>query len=94
MAGRLYGTYNFIDKDPIIYELRDLIEKSGVSHAEIERRSGVCVNTLVGWFYGNTKRPQHATIRAVMRAIGYDYRLVQVKTNNVVRLPVRARGGR
>lgn len=75
---KIYNSYVFKDKDPVIYEVRDAIERAGVSHNEIERRSGVTSNTLFQWFHGKTQRPQHATVRAVLRAIGYDYRLVEI----------------
>ena len=90
MAGRLYKSYNFIDKDPVIYEIRDIIEQQGISHSEIERRSGVTIKTLFQWFHGTTKRPQHATIRAVLRAAGYDYQIVK-NGHNVVNLRERSR---
>ena len=32
---------------------------------------------LRGWFRGETRRPQHATARAVARALGHDLKLVK-----------------
>ncbi len=78
-----YKSYNFIDKDPIIDEVRTILEKEKVTHTYIEDRSGVTTQTLRNWFSGSTKKPQTATVRAVLRAIGYDMQIVR---SNVVPL--------
>lgn len=67
---KLYQSYNFRDKDPIIYLVRDAITASGKSYSYIERHSGVTTSTLRSWFFGPTKRPQFATVQAVLRSIG------------------------
>ena len=72
-----YATYNFVDKDPVIDELRTIVSDEKASYADIHATSGVSVNTLYNWFNGGTRRPQHATIMAVARALGYDYKLVK-----------------
>jgi transcriptional regulator with XRE-family HTH domain len=72
----LYKSYNFIDKDPIIHQIERLIDDTGISYAEIERRSGVTRMCLNNWFTGKTRRPQHCTIMAVLKAIGYEYKIV------------------
>lgn len=66
-----YLTYNFVDKDPVIDELRTRIADAGLSWQEIKAKSGVSVGTMRGWFTKNTRRPQSATVEAVGRAIGY-----------------------
>lgn len=78
MSMRFYKSYNFTDKDPVIDVLRTAVADVGLSYEEIEELSDVKASTLKGWFHGKTKRPQHATIMAVTRAIGYDWRLVRV----------------
>lgn len=74
-ALNLYKSYNFTDKDPIIDVLRDLVKqhggKSGGKYKRISEDSGVSAHTLYGWFDGKTKRPQFATVAAVMGALGY-----------------------
>lgn len=70
-----YKSYNFIDKDPIIHEVWDIVK--GTSFQYIEDESGVSVSCLMAWFYGNTKRPQAATVRAVIRSVGYDFKIVR-----------------
>jgi transcriptional regulator with XRE-family HTH domain len=74
---RFYKTYNFVDKDPVIDTLRTAVQRSGQSLEQIADASGVSIGTLNGWFLGKTRRPQHATIMAVTRAIGYDWRLIK-----------------
>lgn len=68
---RTYKTYVFKDKDPVIEEVRKVVEKSKKSYSEISALSGVSDTTLHNWFYGATLRPQNATIEAVLRALGH-----------------------
>jgi hypothetical protein len=71
MAGFTYKSYSFIDKDPIIDEVRTVYDASGVNYKWLEEHSGVTAQTLSAWFTGRTKKPQAATINAVLRALGY-----------------------
>jgi hypothetical protein len=73
---KLYKTYSFKDKDPVIDKLRTAVADSGESYVDIENTSGVSSNTLYNWFKGSTRRPQHATVCAVARAVGYDLAFV------------------
>lgn len=77
MRVRLYKTYLFKDKDPVIDELRTIMQDSHASKYDVAGASGVSVTCLTGWFGGPTRRPQHATVKAVAKALGYDYRLVK-----------------
>ena len=70
-----YLTYKFTEKDLIIGDLQRLIGDEDLS--EISARSGVGVSALRGWFRGKTRKPLHATARAVARALGHDLRLVK-----------------
>jgi hypothetical protein len=76
MKGFTYKSYSFVDKDPIIDEIRTIYEDSGVNYKWIEQESGVTSNTLHNWFGGKTKRPQAATINAVLRALGWQLKPV------------------
>jgi transcriptional regulator with XRE-family HTH domain len=73
-----YKTYNFVDKDPVVDLLRTIIKETGMSYKEIADKSGVSQGTLMRWFYGDVRRPQHATIMAVTRAMGYDMKMTRV----------------
>jgi DNA-binding phage protein len=82
MSLKLYKSYNFTDKDPIIDVMRTLVEKSGMSWDEIAEKSGVSKTTLYGWFQGKTMRPQFATVMAVLTTLGVDFKTFskQIKT--------------
>jgi hypothetical protein len=82
MKVRVYQTYRFINKDPIIDVLRtamqDEAKRRGVTlkvmQQIIAEESGVTVTTFEGWFKGGTKRPFNATVLAVATAIGPEAR--------------------
>lgn len=73
----VYKTYNFRDKDPVIDEMRTIVADEGLKYEQIHSLSGVSTTTMHGWFKGETRRPQFATIMAVARACGYDLKLVK-----------------
>ena len=68
----MYTTYNFVDKDPIIDVIRTAMDDSKVTIAYIANSSGVSDACIRAWLYGKTKRPQHASIRAVLKALGVE----------------------
>jgi hypothetical protein len=73
----IYKSYTFRDKDPIIDELRTLVEDhygvrvNGKSLRQITEAGGPTASCMGSWFFGTTKRPQNATIEAAGRAMGY-----------------------
>lgn len=69
-----YRTYNFIDKDPIIAEMRKLIREEGLMAKLdlVHQLSGVSVSTLHNWFDGDTKSPQNRTVQAIATSLGYE----------------------
>src|SRR6478752_8250721 len=72
MSGlKLLKSYNFTDKDPVIDKMRSPVKQSELSYAQISEKSGVSASTIYNWFEGTTKRPQYATVVAVMRVLGY-----------------------
>ena len=72
--GFTYKSYNFTEKDPIIDEIRGVVQTSGATYKHIEEQSGVCSATLHNWFDGKTRKPQAATINAVLRLAGLQAR--------------------
>jgi DNA-binding phage protein len=78
-ALNLYKSYNFVDKDPVIDLLRMIIADQHLSYGKISDLSGVSEYTLRGWFDGKTRRPQFATVAAVMGALGYRMTLERVQ---------------
>jgi len=74
-----YTTYVFTDKDPIIDKVRTVVQDTEESLAHISERSGVSLGTLYNWFNGPTRRPQFASLMAVVRACGADIEIVYPK---------------
>jgi transcriptional regulator with XRE-family HTH domain len=71
MTGFTYKSYNFVDKDPMIDQVRTIIIDSHNTYKQIAELSGVNEGTIRNWLDGAVKRPQAATLNAVLRALGY-----------------------
>lgn len=71
-----YKSYSFLEKDPIIDEIRTVYQGSGFTYKRIHEESGVTTSTLTNWFSGTTRRPQAATVNAVLRCMGYKLGIV------------------
>jgi hypothetical protein len=67
---KLYKSYMFKDKDPIIDAMRTAYEDAGGSYKHISARSGVASSTVYNWFSGKTRRPQFATVAEFAIACG------------------------
>lgn len=71
-----YRSYHFKDHDPIIdyvdrlYELSGVKEGNKVQFSTIADASGVTEGTLRNWRSRKTKRPQNASLQAVIRGLG------------------------
>src|SRR3954454_10623525 len=78
---RLYRTYNFIDKNPVIDKVRTLVQDEGLftKLGIVHEISNVATSTLNNWFHGDIRRPQHHTIMAVVTALGYREEFVKDK---------------
>jgi hypothetical protein len=76
---RLYRTYRFLDKDPVIDELRTLVADEALMKRLdlVHQISGVATTTLDNWFNGDTVSPQNRTIMAVATSLGYQRRWVK-----------------
>lgn len=84
-AMKLYKSYMFRNKDPVIDELRTLLTDAYgrvgyKSYKQIEQDGGPTTACLHNWFEGETKRPQSASIEAAGRALGF--KRVWVKSGN------------
>jgi DNA-binding phage protein len=77
-----YRSYSFLTKDPIIDQVRTIVQDEGETYVKIHEMSGVATTTLYNWFNGETRRPQFASIMAVVRALGYDMQLTRVATSD------------
>ena len=72
---RLYKSYMFRNKDPVIDELRTIVSDAygRVGHKaykQIEADGGPSITCMTAWFEGDTKRPQSASVEAAGRAMG------------------------
>jgi DNA-binding phage protein len=68
---KLYTSYNFTDKDPVIDKMRNMVKREGLKYGQLSKMSGVSSTTMHNWFEGKTKRPQYATVMAVVMSMGY-----------------------
>jgi hypothetical protein len=90
---KTYSAYLFRDKDPVIDELRTLIENEAggrLAHnhlIRIENDGGPSVTTMRNWFFGKTRRPQSPTVEAAGRALGY--RRVWQRMNSQAKVQVK-----
>ena len=71
MTGFTYKSYSFVDKDPVIDEVRTIYQASGVNYKWLSEQSSVSISTIRNMFEGKTKRPQSATTEAILRSMGY-----------------------
>jgi hypothetical protein len=76
---RTYDTYRFIDKDPIIDEMRTAWQRSNKKISTLAATSGVTYGTIRNWFEGQTRSPQTASASAFMGAMGYERRWVHTR---------------
>jgi hypothetical protein len=82
---RVYRTYSYIDKNPVIDKVRTLVQDEGLFKELkiVHELSGVSTSTLDNWFNGTTRSPQHATIAAVITSLGYEETFVKKKDIDV-----------
>ncbi len=82
---RLYRTYNFVNKDPVIDEVRTVLKDEGLIKrlGIVHELSGVSVSTLKNWFDGDTKKPQNPTIEAVLTSLGYVRKIEKLKAIDI-----------
>ena len=74
----VYTTYRFMNKDPVIDELRTLTQyvakRDGIKVANVQRNAAKAANmspsTPENWFKGPVKRPNNCSIEAYGRALG------------------------
>ena len=76
-----YKTYMFKEKDPVIDQMRTIVQDSGMKQTAIHEASGVSTACMNAWFHGATRRPQFATVNAVARACGQTLEFKKHKLN-------------
>lgn len=83
---KIYKSYSFTTKDPVIDRLRTIIEDEKVSYRDVHEASDVAVSTMYNWFHGKTRRPTHAATAAVLGALGYEYQIVKRQGAKVIKI--------
>ena len=69
---KLYRSYVFRTKDPIIDALRTALDDAGMTRAELSLGSSVAPSTIKNWFDGKTRTPKFMTMASAIRSIGAD----------------------
>jgi hypothetical protein len=84
---KLYRTYRFIDKDPVIDKIRTVFKDEGLLNPRgydiAHQLSGVQISTYKNWFDGDTKRPTNPTIEATLTSLGYKREIVKDRSFDV-----------
>jgi transcriptional regulator with XRE-family HTH domain len=80
----IYKSYQFVDKDPIIDYLRTVIADYDKSLKQLSLDSGVNQNTIAKWLYGETKRPQAASLNAVLRSCFYKLSITKLEAPDII----------
>ena len=91
MPGFTYKSYVFIDKDPMIDQVRTVVTDSHMTYKSIAEASGVGRETIRKWLDGATKKPQAATFNAVLRACGYKLTIRPIAEAEIVPVTVSMR---
>ena len=70
-------TYNWIDKDPVVDECMALVKKRKLqgNYGRLGLLTGMSPSTFANWDKGGTKRPQHASVRCLVEALGASYEI-------------------
>jgi hypothetical protein len=89
--GFTYRSYSFKTKDPVIDRVRTILQDEGLSNNDAHIISGVSTTTLHNWFEGETRRPQYATVAAIISSVGYEAKFVKEKKINYERELEKAR---
>jgi DNA-binding phage protein len=92
MSGRGHNSYRrFLtdDKDDILFLIKTEAQRQGdpqLRHGYLEKLAtdaGCSVSTLYSWFHGDTRRPQHLTVRMVLDALGCQMKVVRADGTEV-----------
>ena len=84
MPGFTYKSYNFVDKDPIIDYIRTVFQESHKSIKAVADDSGVTATTISNMLYGKTRRPQAATMNAILRALNYKLNISSLEAPMII----------
>lgn len=60
-------SYNWVDKDPVVDQLRTWVQESRYTYRYIAEHTGVSESTVRNLFSGQTRRPQQRTVSLIGR---------------------------
>lgn len=80
---RMIRTYLFKDKDPVVDQLRTALQDAGLFSKPMLKKLAIIANqsytTYEALFFGETRRPQNATVEGLLGAAGLRRTIEQVK---------------
>jgi hypothetical protein len=81
----LLRTYRFIDKDPVCDECRTIINDEGLSKrlSIVATLANLHPSTVKNMLHGATKKPQNATVMAILTSLGYTRKIVKERKLNI-----------
>jgi hypothetical protein len=81
----LLRTYRFTEKDPVIDELRTLVNDEGLSKklVIVATLANLHPSTVKNLFHGGTKKPQNATVMGIVTSLGYQRKWVKERKLNI-----------
>jgi hypothetical protein len=66
------------EKDPVITQVLNLIDESGLNDHQVAIRSDISPQTIKNWRDGVTRRPQNYTLDWVLRTLGYTRAIIKL----------------
>jgi transcriptional regulator with XRE-family HTH domain len=91
---KVYKSYNFRDKNPVVDVLRTAMRKLGWNHKRLSDETGISRTTIKAIFSGPTKDPRHGTICRLAIALGQsNMRLVPEARTAAARKEPKVTGG-
>jgi hypothetical protein len=81
----LLRTYRFTDKDPVVDELRTLVNDVGLSRklTIVATLANLHPSTVRNLFHGDTKKPQNATVMGIATCTGHVRKWVKERELNI-----------
>lgn len=90
---KVYRSYHFkLNRDPVIDRVQSLVEREHVKASDVAKISGVSATTLANWWgpKAKTRRPQYATVAAIISALGYGQKFVKTRKIDIAKEVERA----
>lgn len=83
---KVLRTYRFLDKDPVIDKVRTVLQDRGLygkkNMGKVAQLASLAPATLDNMFFGDTRKPQHATVMGIITAVGYEMQFVEARKLN------------